>query len=1191
MEEVEKIGKLYKTQLQQYKDKWSLILDLENSTILEDDNKTIKQFTEKLKRNKVHGALKALGEDYGTDLSLPKILLPCNSKLYILISTLAFVCIGVCIGYLCSYLSSPTKSHKMDESIPGLSQDAVVRKYFLEKQKDLYKNKTLITPPNWNEGHYIDIAQVFTDLVLLKSERGGEEELYDIGRYEKKGKSTSLTQLLKIMKSTNPCRVLITGEAGMGKTTLLRYIAYNWASNSDDTFAGKLLFIIYVKDIKAGDEGVLDAIVRDISIGEFSAKTGLQNAQQTIKNFLWKYDFEIVFLLDGLDELQSGAKGPERLFNGQEFKSSTVILTSRPENTIIFRKECDVHVRVNGFSPTNIKQYIQNYFNFYKQPEMGTSLISEFNLDSDYKDMWGRSMWGRGHEESFNLCSSPLLLLNICTIWQRTKNIPTDLTDIFREVLLTILNQYIDKKNEKKVIYFNSIPTEYSRAILALGRTIYEGLKTNNTVYVDKNALKTYVKKTELVDLALKLGFVYKRELVHQKDYSEIYETPHRLLSEALAGFYLSDKCNQGSLDGKESESIRSNNYLHKTRVFAIGFLDGNAGELMKHWLVKNAANYYSLAKYFKYVKSEEAVIKAIDKHMPTEMKVHVDSLTESFRGFFLYSRNGKDGIPKYEKKHLVQLMRTLCDRYEQNHLTVIDDIKDIIDTSNEQQSENTCRVVAHLSLILQILKHDLFLNESYDVYIPESVEKWGDAAINIFSKEWEEHHLNNEIHAFIFSYVDLSGISGAHLFEILKMAPKLKVLEMSGCNLSGEFFNTIITQLKNTESKVLLELEQFDISFNNLADINGTLFGDLLKRLKNLKVLDMSDCELSGTAVSSMLNEYNWNGEILQRFVLRANDLSNIDGQSLANLLNTIKSTTLRWKDYSLSAENIQDLVTSSNEDIRFRFEIVDLRYTNLSSVSGSTIANFINRFPNLTYIDMSKCSITGTFVRDMLSKCYEDYKHQSSKKKGLAHAIAHDNMNKLNRHINDLPIRIKFILRNNDLSDIDDGKSFVNLLYIMYNVLYDPSKLRWSDYNLSVDHLHYLVNSSDESDIFTWTGVDLSGTNLSSISGSALAKFIEKFPNLSVLSMKKCSLSDTIVDAMINECCKMGILKGKKISLKGNEISEQIHELLLSRDCPTKTTVYYSIYIEYKYFIILCIVLLCTTLLTLLPLRRVII
>ncbi|XP_033124478.1 uncharacterized protein LOC117122831 [Anneissia japonica] len=63
--EIKKIRELYEeTHLQQYKDGWKLILDLEHSTILQNDNKTMKKFKEKLQRNEVHRALKALEQAY-----------------------------------------------------------------------------------------------------------------------------------------------------------------------------------------------------------------------------------------------------------------------------------------------------------------------------------------------------------------------------------------------------------------------------------------------------------------------------------------------------------------------------------------------------------------------------------------------------------------------------------------------------------------------------------------------------------------------------------------------------------------------------------------------------------------------------------------------------------------------------------------------------------------------------------------------------------------------------------------------------------------------------------------------------------------------------------------------------------------------------------------------------------------------
>ncbi|XP_033105221.1 uncharacterized protein LOC117107621 [Anneissia japonica] len=687
-------------------------------------------------------------------------------------------CVPSGMGYTCSCRTGYTGTH-CDQN--------VIRNFLTNMLNKAYENKASMIPPIWDNGFDVHVAQIFTDIILMTSTK--EDRRDHPAQIEKTGKAISLTKLLSIIKSINSCRVLITGKAGMGKTTLLKYIAYNWATYSSDTFADKLLFLVNVRDIKAGNS-VLDVIVQQyIDMEDFYAETELQRGSKIIQTFLRKHDDELVFLLDGLDELEAGSKGPENLFNNLELRDSTVILTSRPDRTDSFLKMCDVHVKVMGFSVSQMKQFIHKYFNYFNESKSGESLINVLRIDSINKNDWGGN-----HKEAFELCSSPLLLLHICTIWNQNKYLPNDLTDLYKEVFLCILNQNIGRRNDEEKVTFDSIPKKYSSAILALGGTMYKGLQ-KNILHIDKTSL-TKVYKKDIVDLALKLGFVYKNQPVAVNDHSKIYSPSHKLLSEALAGFYLSTKCRQMSLHHDEYEKIRSSKYLHMTRVFAIGFLGKNAGKLMKHWLMNNATNYYSLATYFKYVKTENqiTVIQALDDHMPPEMKKDVEIMTKSLKTVL----NINKSLPAYSNEHLVQLMTAFVNRYTTNPDMVMKEIISIIDKSSQQESERICMTVAHISLLLQMHKavwhySYLYFNYCNDMYLFKTIEKWGDEAIMIFSTVWNKHYLKDEIHILSVKTSNIREVSIPTFCKIIKMFPKLNYLEVTYEEYSDMYVESMV--------------------------------------------------------------------------------------------------------------------------------------------------------------------------------------------------------------------------------------------------------------------------------------------------------------------------------------------------------------------------------------------------------------
>ncbi|XP_033113696.1 nucleotide-binding oligomerization domain-containing protein 2-like [Anneissia japonica] len=312
------------------------------------------------------------------------------------------------------------------------NQDVSIREYLLNRQLKLCRNANRFTPATLNTRYQVDIAHMFTDLEVLKENK------------KKQGsKQTTLDEVLGIIKSSPSCKVLIDGEGGIGKTTLLRYLAYNWATKeSDETFKGKLVFPVNIRDMEEGKD-ILDVIVKQMKLKDFNLKTNLPNDPSLIKRFIMNHDDEIVLLLDGLDELRVRNESPISLFRKEELENSTVILTSRSENIDEYIKESSVHLKVKGFNEHNINRYIKKYFEYVEVPALGDSLITELS------GSMRRPTWRNTHNEEYSMCKNPMLLLSICIMWEDKQHLPADKTDLFKEIYPSILNQFIEKQEPK----------------------------------------------------------------------------------------------------------------------------------------------------------------------------------------------------------------------------------------------------------------------------------------------------------------------------------------------------------------------------------------------------------------------------------------------------------------------------------------------------------------------------------------------------------------------------------------------------------------------------------------------------------------------------------------------------------------------------------------------------------------------
>ncbi|XP_071959549.1 uncharacterized protein [Antedon mediterranea] len=720
-----------------------------------------------------------------------------------------------------------------------LTEDELIRNFLIAEQKKKFQDPN-IKPPTWNAqySNKYNIALMFTDLILkpkiLKKYKYPDLEIES---------PTSLKELLDIIKSAESCKVCMTGEGGVGKTTLLQYISYNWATGSDSTFDGKILFLINVRDIKAG-KTIRDMIVGQVNLVIFSKYLRLQKDKTIIETFIDTHEKELVVLLDGLDELEYGVGGPNIILKGDELRESTVIMTSRPgfPRDLGLFNHCDLEVIVEGFLENNIMKYIDKYFRLVKKPALGDSLIEEFKSYSQYTI--GR---GGDHKEIFELVQSPFLLLKMCTIWEYEKKVPNNFQHFLKEIFRSVLNQYINRSGNytvKPIQTLDHIPSDYKNSILLLGNISYISLQ-KNFLHFTKLELGELVKNDTLVDLSLRLGFVYKDNPAFPDSFYETYRYSHKLLAEALAGFYLSHKIHFETLDFKESEIIRTNIYLHKTIECTISFLGSNADKLMKHWLVINVSNLYLFSQYFKFEKQEdeEKVLGSLDEYLSKSelkhIKIQIDSLKRSFKTFYNSS------------SHFIKLLRKLYEELEESPFKVIDKVNMFIINSTEKSPKAVCRRVAHVSLIIQLYKNRNFyrwlsVGEFGDYHLLELVHLWDNEAIEVLSNVWNMFNLSAQIRALDFNPTSLSN---GLLFRTRGSTPE-QLTNKSLCNffqifpnlqrlmISSIVINDMINECKS--SKIFVYFEK--CNFFRKVEYGAII--DIMKTSTHLRIIDPNKCK-----------------------------------------------------------------------------------------------------------------------------------------------------------------------------------------------------------------------------------------------------------------------------------------------------------------------------------------------------------
>ncbi|XP_033115952.1 NLR family CARD domain-containing protein 4-like [Anneissia japonica] len=1009
-------------------------------------------------------------------------------------------------------------------------KDDIIRKYLLGRLKLIFSKANRFTPATWNSRYEVDIAHMFTDLDILNENKDNKVE------------KPTIQEVLGIIKSTPACRVVIDGEGGIGKSTLLRFLAYNWANDLDETFKGKLLFLVKVRDI---NKCVVNEMLKVVNVDEFESLTNLKPGYDLIKQFIVKHAHEIILLLDGLDELKDHTKSPISLFKKEQLNNSKVIVTSRSGTVGLdnFVKESDIHVNVKGFNERNIERYIKRYFKYCKKPVLAETLISKLILDeSRRKDS--------KHMDPVLICKNPMLLLSVCAIWEDKQYLPTDKSELFKEVYRCIINMYIDKHEAlqmRKISIFENIPPKYIYAMLVLGNCMYESLKKNK-LSINKANMEG---NKEGVELALKLGFVYKDAPIYKDDFEEIFTPPHKLIVESLVGFYISNQCKTQihqlkPLENNEWDVIRMNEHLEVARMFAIDFLEAKAGKFLKHWIT-NSLSIFSLMTHLNHVKEEHRVHveKTITDYISEhsfEMKPHILDICNSLCRCIHY-------IDPTVNENWTFLRLTRKAQHVQNQIVNLLKKSRFLKMSPELLG----KMIAHLLIVLK----------DQNVLFKDNVHLRDDHVVNFLLNEFQKLRfqydisdlINNSLHPSLLTHIlfqapnisflnlnkchvtgdkineyfmqcpksgmlklkcldisnnNLSAVKGASLAGLLTMSPNLNGLNMTKCMLSGVVVNDMVRICSSRV--VVLNLEEIYISNNDMSSVKGSSLSGLFVLAPNLNYIDMQSCSLSGVAVNDMVRHLSNNRVkmiLLEKLKICGNNLNEIEGASLAGLLVICPVLSeLQLNNCSLSGSVFNDMIKMCiSKKVMLELTHLDASNNDLSAIEGALLAELLAMAPNVYMIDINSSSVSGTVVNNMVEIC--------SKKKVVL---------KL-QHLN---------ISYNNLSAIG-GASLARLLVLAPNLNYFDVQ------NCGIEGVvvNDLVENCSREVVLKLEYLNLSDNNLSAIKGNLLGDLLVMAPNLCTIGIKNSSLSGAVVNDMVRiRFKKDGLLKLEELDISDNNL-----------------------------------------------------
>ena len=274
--------------------------------------------------------------------------------------------------------------------------------------------------------------------------------------------------LAPLENNTKPAFILIEGAPGIGKSVLMKEIAYKWGDDKQLLKNYELVLLVFLRDPSVQQVSSVNGLLRLFCKGDENAT---QIVSACAKYLLDNCGKTLTLLLDGYDEyprdLQEASLIAD-ILKRRVLPLCGLVVSSRPHASQHFHKQATIRVDILGFTPTEREHYIKQALLDQPQEikELTQYLYQRPSVDS--------------------LCFIPFNMVILLYLYKQGFPLPNNTTELYHHFILFTINRHLSKLGNSlpdNITNLTDLPEPYNKIIQQLSKLSLEALNNNKLTF------------------------------------------------------------------------------------------------------------------------------------------------------------------------------------------------------------------------------------------------------------------------------------------------------------------------------------------------------------------------------------------------------------------------------------------------------------------------------------------------------------------------------------------------------------------------------------------------------------------------------------------------------------------------------------------------------------------------------------